>query len=151
AHAHRHRRGQGPRRRGARGLGLARGHPGEDQRLRRRDRGSPVDPRRRRAREGHSLRRHDRPRLLHAVARSRLFVCPVHLRGLRLRHELRAQQGPLPGPASRWQQGPHAREADLGGRRLGWRAAHNRADLRARGRGQAGLRGRVAHARLQRL
>ncbi|CAA9515133.1 MAG: Acyl dehydratase, partial [uncultured Solirubrobacterales bacterium] len=151
AHAHRHRRGQGPRRRGARGLGLARGHSGEDQRLRRRDRRPSVDPRRRRARQGDALRRHDRPRLLHAVARSGLLLRPVHLRGLRLRHELRAQQGPLPGAAPGRQPRADAREAHLGRRRLGWRATHHRADLRARGRGQAGLRGRVAHARLQRL
>ena len=68
---HRTRRAQGRRGRDARHLRLARGDPEGRRHVRRRDRRPPVDPRRRRAREGHAVRRHDRARLPHAQPRPR--------------------------------------------------------------------------------
>ena len=77
-----------------------RGHPGGDRRLRRRDRRPPVDPRRSRAREGDAVRRHDRPRAVHAEPRAAVLLQPVRGHRRRLRPELRLQQGPLPGAAA---------------------------------------------------
>ncbi len=59
------------RRQGAGRQRLAPGHAGGDRRVRPRHGRRPVDPRRRRAGEGDAVRRHDRPRLLHALARRR--------------------------------------------------------------------------------
>ena len=67
----RHRRAEGQGRGAPRVLRLRRDHPGAGEPLRRRHRRPPVDPRRPRAgEEGEPVRRPDRPRLPHAVARA---------------------------------------------------------------------------------
>ena len=137
ANHHRTRRAQAGGGRGARRLRLARGQPEGHRRLRGRHRRPPVDPRRSRAGEGHAVRRHDRPRLLHAVAGA-----DAHGRGLedgrlRLRRQLRAQQGALPGAGAGRQQGADARQARRARGDPRRRADDHGADLRARGRREA--------------
>ena len=84
---------------------LAAGRPGADQHLRRRDRRPPVDPRRRRARQGRPLRRPDRPRLPVAVADPEARLRPHAPRRVLRRHQLRQQQGPLPAAGARGHPG----------------------------------------------
>ena len=103
------RRGQGGRRPGARRERLVRGHAGDDRPVRRGHRRPPVDPRRPRARGADAVRRHDRARPLHALARPEVLLRDHGHAGLRVRRQLRLRQGPLPGAAAGRLAGPHAR------------------------------------------
>ena len=80
--------------------------PGAHQPVRRRDRRSPVDPRRRRAGEGRALRHDDRARLPHLGAvralPRRARPGRRHLDG----HQLRHRQGPVHRAGSRGLAGP---------------------------------------------
>ena len=98
-------RAQGRRGRGPGHQRVAHDRPGRGQRVRRRDGRSPVDPHRHGARQGHAVRRHHRPRLLHARPGARGRRGDRLLLRLQLRPQLRAGQGALPGPGARRLQG----------------------------------------------
>ena len=141
-HPHRTRRGQGGRRPGARRERLVRGHAGDDRPVRRGDRRPPVDPHRSREGGADAVRRHDRARPLHALARPEVLLRDHGHAGLRLRRQLRLRQGALPGAAAGRPEGAHARRADERRRRPRRHPDHRDADLRGRGRREAGVRGR---------
>ncbi len=132
----------------ARHLRLARGHPEGRRHVRRRDRRPPVDPRRRRARQGDAVRRHDRPRLL------TLSLGPAPQQpGLRARRASRsrsttastrsASRRRVPVGSQVRDDGPKVkrRSTDIPG---GAQMTSSRSDVRARGRREAGLRRRDA-------
>ncbi|CAA9228041.1 MAG: Acyl dehydratase, partial [uncultured Blastococcus sp.] len=146
--------GRAPRTGGhrARQQRLARGHPGARRRVRRGDRRPPVDPRRRRARQGREpLRWPDRPRLPHPLAPGAADRAGPRRHRHRHGRQLRPEQGPLPLAGAGGRQGAADREPEVG------RGGHRRAAAdpvgphRARGRRQAGLHRRAGLPLLRRL
>ena len=112
---------------------LAGGRPATGQRVRRRYRRPPVDPRRRRAGDAReSFRRAHRPRVPDALVGQLLPAPDPGGAGDLARRQLRPRQGPIPGSGAGGQPAPGRRRTDGGdGHRRG-RGGH-----RARG-GRAG-------------
>ena len=129
-------------RRGDRSLRLDHHRPGACQRLRRRHRRPPVDPRRRRAREGQPLRRHDRPRLPHPVAAAALHRRSCSPSTPRAPSSTTAPtRSASPLPAGRL-EGPRHRDHRRGQRDQGRHPAGHAVHDRDRGLRQARLRRR---------
>src|SRR6267378_1238742 len=138
-------------RQGAGDLGLAADVVRGDPQVRRRDRGSPVDPCGPRAdRARVAVREAHRARVLHLGADRRDLLRPGRDQELRHGDQLRAQQGPVPGAPQGGAAVPAQRQARRRGRdpQRGRGAAQGHG--RDRGRIQAGLRRRAGVPLLRR-
>src|SRR5689334_2934997 len=125
-------------------------HAGADQRLRRIDRGSSVDPHRSRAGEGWAFRDHDRPRLPDARAAAHAGCVAVRGPGTEDGRELWREQDPLPRPGTG--RLPAARHGNAQGddRHPDRDAGRDRVRHRTRRRREAGVyrRSRLRDGRL---